>query len=258
MLGKYLKSKFEYAISIAFPRLRGGNDLKIYQVRSDVDKQLIKLVEGRIINIAAYSEYIENKSSEPILGFASKIIADSSSDLLKLLRAYNDFIELNMGSRELNLSLVDVMPIVQREVESYQVFANEWKLTLSLSQDSDVKGIRIRTDFELFCKMLKIIISSMIEVAPLNTALHMHATCDVGLKKFDLSIFEYYASGDYEDRKDLEIFWGSNALDLPLNREFGIELMLAKKILKILNGRATYQCYEGEGVSFRVVLPFNF
>ena len=235
-----------------------GERARPYQLRSDMVKRLSHDMRTTLTSIVGYSEFIESKTVEPVLGFTSKIIRESGSDLVRLFQSFYDLVQIEAGDAVLNLSDVDMMTAIRDVVRAHQMRASEWNVRLTLTRSPDMDFLKMQTDFVKFQQMLEIMTFATLQFAAPKSTLQLHVDYDERPGYVNLSFLEFGAGEDHPDVGFMEDFWSqSECPPMLLQKGPGIELALAKALLKFLKGTAAYRYLPNVGVNFRVTLPLK-
>ena len=250
-----IKGFFRPAMSFCFAR---SERTRPYQLRSDMVKRLSHDMRTTLTSIVGYSEFIESKTVEPVLGFTSKIIRESGSDLMRLFQSFYDLVQIEAGDAVLNLSDVDLMTTIRDVVRAHQVRASEWNVRLTLTRAPEMDFVKMQTDFVKFQQMLEIMMFSTLQFAAPKSTLQLHVDYDEQPGYVNLSFLEFGAGEDHPDVGFMEDFWMKDECPpMLLQQGPGIELALAKALLKFLKGAAVYRYLPNVGVSIRVTLPLK-
>ena len=241
-----------------FSKLWFLNAQKKYALRADRIQRLSHELRTSLTSIVGYSEFIESKTVEPVLGFTSKIIKESSSDLVRIFQSFYDLMKLDAGEVELVLSDVSLFEAIRDVIRGHQIRASEWNVQLTLTRTPDMDFLKIQTDFIRFQQMLEIMTFNMIKLAAPGSTVQLHVDYDEKAGFVNLSFLEFGAGEDHPDLNYLEKFWrGKESIPVHAQQGPGIDLVLAKALLIFLKGKATYRFVPSVGVNFRVILPLK-
>lgn len=231
---------------------------KKYALRADRVQRLSHDLRTSLTSIVGYSEFIETKTEEPVLGFTSNIIKESSSDLVRVFQSFYDLMKLDANEVELVLSDVNLFEAIRDVVRGHQIRASGCNVQLTLTRTPDMDFLKIETDYVLFQQMLEIMTFNMIKLATPGATVQLHVDYDEKPGFINLSFLEFGAGEGHRDLNYLEKFWRRKESG-PVHAQQGpgIDLILAKALLFLLGGRAKYRFIPNVGVSFRVIFPFK-
>jgi signal transduction histidine kinase len=258
MFNKKLLRRLKLISGKIFYFLRLTRHANVYQLRTDIVQRLSHEMRTTLTNIIGYSEFIENKAVEPVLGFTAKMVKESGADLVRHFQSFYDLVQLEAGETERNLMDVEVMLPIREVIRAYQIKAFEYKVRIILTRYPEMDFLKIRTDVVQFRKMLEIITFSVLQYLPPKSTLSLHVDYDEMPGFINLSFLEAEVSPDRPDIEFLSKFWKDDKCPpLLMQQGPGIELALAKALLSFLKGHAVY-CYEPNvGINFKISIPIQ-
>ncbi|MDR2915937.1 MAG: response regulator [Tannerella sp.] len=165
-----------------------------------------------------------------------------------------DFQKVDTGKEQLNLTGVDIVQLTVRRVQMFEAFARKRNIGLHFSS---CKDLYITSVDEL--KMEKVIdnlLSNAIKYSPSGGKVDV--TLDCGEKEWSLEVRDYGIGipGDAKEKLFREFYRGENAVNSKIVGS-GIGLLLVKDYIAMHNGHVHIDSKEGEGSSFRVVVPYE-
>ncbi|MBI5471260.1 MAG: response regulator [Ignavibacteriae bacterium] len=201
---------------------------------------------------------IEDTWAREKLGMAHR----NAEKLHDLINQLLDFSRIESGTMKIAATRGDVVPFVQRIVQSFHSWAEQKKQKLEfISSDEKIEGLFDRSNLE---KILNNLISNALKFSP-----------EKGEIIIRLSVAEYLAE-DRTQRKRMLISVsdtgiGISADHLPhiFDRFYrvddshviegtGIGLALTKELVELLHGQMTVESEVGKGTEFTVLLPLEF
>jgi signal transduction histidine kinase len=232
--------------------------IKRYKLRPDVIARLLHDIQISIEDIATYSEYIEEKTMEPMLGFASKVIRENSFDMIRLVNSFHDIERLDAGEIALELSDVDMMNLIRDVIAAYQVRATELKLRLIVTRAPGMDFIKIKTDLLRFQQMLDVITFSSLQFSMPHSTVQLHVDFDLNPDFICLSYTECGAGMLHPDIRLIERFWNGNYFNLLSEQGPGIEMVLARALLFLLKGSSSFRVNPSGEVNLSVLIPLEY
>lgn len=231
--------------------------IKRYKLRADVVDRLSHEMRTTLTDIVGYSEYIERRAIEPMLGFTSKIIRESGFDLVRLLNSFYDVVLLEAGDLNLIFSDVDMMELIRDVIRAHQIRASEREVKLILTRSPDVEFVKINTDSIRFVQMIDAVTFSAVRFAMPNSTVQLHVDFSEKSNFISLNFLEFGAGKVHPDVRLIEKFWNSKKYDFLQQQGPGIEMALAKALLLRLGGNSLFRVVPDAGVNFCLSIPIK-
>ena len=188
-------------------------------------------VRTLLTGIVGYAEFLEADSSVPMVGFTAKIIRESGQ-------------ALKAGRSNINLSNFDLLSLVCKAIDTSQAVAFNSQVHLVFSAESELSHIFTNSDNKKTLRVFNLIVNHVLQSALKHSVFSL--TLSVMNKKCALH-FEYENASDSE--RNLESnFWTNSSYQYQLQAGPGIELALAKELIKLLSWDVAYKV-SNEGVS---------
>lgn len=203
-----------------------------------------------LVGILGCASMIAEDTKEPLTQELANIINKSGQRLHETLNAILDLTRLETESLPVDLTQVDILPLIKN---TYEIFINEAKLKgLNLYLDVDEEEIIAFADLNLLKSVLSHLISNAIKYTEIGGVSIRAFTNEnkIIIKVVDTGI------GIPDSYRDI-IFEPFRQVSEGYNRQFegsGLGLTLTKKYVKLMNGRIWFNSKLGEGSAFFVEL----
>ncbi|MEP0861280.1 MAG: PAS domain S-box protein [Ignavibacterium sp.] len=203
-----------------------------------------------LVGILGCASMIAEDTKEPLTQELANIINKSGQRLHETLNAILDLTRLETESLPVDLTQVDILPLIKN---TYELFINEAKLKgLNLYLDVDEEEIIAFADLNLLKSVLSHLISNAIKYTEIGGVSLRAFTNEnkIIIKVVDTGI------GIPDSYRDI-IFEPFRQVSEGYNRQFegsGLGLTLTKKYVKLMNGRIWFNSKLGEGSAFFVEL----
>ncbi|AFH49754.1 PAS/PAC domain protein [Ignavibacterium album JCM 16511] len=203
-----------------------------------------------LVGILGCASMIAEDTKEPLTQELAKIINKSGQRLHETLNAILDLTRLETESLPVDLTQVDILPLIKN---TYEIFINEAKLKgLNLYLDVDEEEIIAFADLNLLKSVLSHLVSNAIKYTEIGGVSIRAFTNEnkIIIKVVDTGIGIPDSYGDI-------IFEPFRQVSEGYNRQFegsGLGLTLTKKYVKLMNGRIWFNSKLGEGSAFFVEL----
>jgi PAS domain S-box-containing protein len=205
--------------------------------------------------ILGFSEIIFEESSEPYIKELANYIQTSGKRLMKTLNSIMNLSQLEAGGNILLNEEFDLIHEIQIIINSFIPIANQKNLYLNF--------VYLHPSINLYSdkNLVQQIVSNLIDNALKFTSVG-GVTIGVNLVKISgKKIVEIKVTdsgiGIANEYKNL-IFKEFRQISEGIRRNYegsGLGLSLTKKMVKLLNGKITFESYQGKGTIFNVILP---
>lgn len=222
--------------------LRGG---RLNKTQHDVLlERLSHEVRTLLTGIVGYAEFLETDSAGPMVGFTAKIIRESGQALARVNAAYFDLKCLKDRSLYINSSAFDFAGVVSKVVDLSRPAAFDSSVYLVFYSESEPDCVWVNSDQSKVLQVLNSIIFWILQVAVKHSIFSVRLLVENG--RCVLS-FEYTNASNSERGLELD-FWTNSRYQYQLQAGPGIELALAKELIKLLGWNVGYRVGE-DGVS---------
>ena len=202
------------------------------------------------------AEDVQTDKSRTIL----QVMRRNANRLLKLINQLLDLSRLDAGKLSLHLQNVDVIPLMNGIVMSYESLAEMRNITLKI--DLPDQSLHTAVDVEKFENICHNLLSNAFKFTPndgkIDIAIDVHSDAELDQPYLDIRIRDT-GEGISADRLE-NIFNRFYQVDDSPNRAHegtGIGLALTKELVELHNGSISVTSKPGEGSAFTVRLPFG-
>ncbi|WP_158248845.1 sensor histidine kinase [Chromobacterium sinusclupearum] len=202
------------------------------------------------------ADYLRQSLREPEERETAELIFTSSEHLLSLVNSVLDLARIEAGRMTLDLMEVPVRKMMSSAVEAFRPMAEQKKLSLSLSLEMAEGEPEIYLlDKTRVVQILNNLLQNALKFTEFGWV-KVDAMVSGGLLRFDVS-----DSGPGIPREHQQyIFERFRQGTSFLTRQHGgsgLGLALARNLVRLLGGQISFESVEGEGTTFRVVLPLT-
>jgi len=203
-----------------------------------------------MINLA--KNIIEGSKEENIQSIAG-ILHEESLRLNFQISNIITAAEIESGSLEHYISLVDIKSLVDETLDSLQFLINEKRIELVL--DTNVHR-KFYQDKSMIQTVLSNLISNACEFSPFDSKVEVKVTEEEGMVKFE--IIDYGEGIDEQEHNDIfSMFNRTNTGKHKPVRGQGLGLSIVKELLDFLEGTYNIRSKVGTGTVFTFALPMK-
>lgn len=179
-----------------------------------------------------------------------KICLASAQNLLNLISLLLDISRLEDGAMPIEVSSVEVAPLVQRALETVRPIAHDKRITIQVLCDPDTP--RVCADAELILRVLQNLLDNAVKYSPADEGVLL----TVSLHEPSLVRFSIRDNGIGIKASDLEmIFLKFAQAGNQRQKGSGLGLTFCKLVVEAHGGRIWVESAPGKGSTFHFTLP---
>lgn len=200
--------------------------------------ELVRLSDSKIDEISTYFQII-NKEIDKAYNLIDDLLVISKH---------------NLSEKELNISQISLLPLVQKLLENFLPKAD--KKNISLHLQSDNPDVSLATDESLLERILENLLSNALKFSPFHKniwVLITQNTTSINIKIKD------EGQGFTEDDKELVFQKFQKLSAQPTGKETstGLGLSIVKIFTERLGGHISLESEKGQGSTFSLILPIK-
>lgn len=211
-----------------------------------------------LTGVVGYSEFIELTSTEPMMNFTAKIIRQSSQGLARISNSFFDLHLLETGQLSVNSTTFSISNLVQDVVRVNQKNALEKNVELSLKCSDDTYLFNMNSDLQKVKQVIDALVFGMVQTVDKDGAIRIDVALNFLKTYMELTIVSVHAQPDSHQLHLYEQFWSDSRYEFRLQEGPGIELALAKKMIKFLRGDIRFENYHYEHSRLILKLPLHY
>ena len=202
------------------------------------------------------SNFISNVSHELRTPVTVEVINKEAARLQKMVNDILDFSRLEAGNVKVVKELTNIVPLIEGELKSMQVLAEEKNITFSLIKEPDLPEIPINADS--IERALNNLISNAIKYSPENGRIKVRAEIARDPNYIEVSVEDQGCGIPEEHQKKIFERFYRVENDTHTVKGTGLGLHLVKiTIEKHHRGQVFVKSKPGEGSTFGFRLPIN-
>jgi len=196
-------------------------------------------------------EALEELSKQEILELM-EMVEQASRQMYYLVSNLLDVNAIESGKMNLNISSVDLLPILQASIAHYKSHAKAKQISLNLHL-SDQKYL-VLTDQNMIYQILDNLVSNAIKYSPINKKIDIYL-----FKELQMIRCEIQDEGPGLSESDQEKLFGkfTRLAPKPTANEHcnGLGLFIVKKLVEMMQGKVWCESELGNGCKFIVTFP---
>jgi signal transduction histidine kinase len=212
-------------------------------------------LKNPLSGIQAFSEEIKTNydglSKEEVIEFA-ELMSDSSSRMFALISNLLDVSAIESGKINLNIEPLNLLPIVQSVVQTYQTPASIKKITIHFNAPSQTYLVDI--DKNAVVQILDNLISNAVKYSPWKKSIYVSIQIEDSMVCCIVK-----DEGPGLTQTDQQKLFGkfSRLTNKPTNGEHstGLGLFIVKKLVDAMNANISCESEQGQGTTFTVYFP---
>lgn len=205
--------------------------------------------------IMGYAEFLENRTAEPMMNFTAKIIRESGSNLARSCNAYVDLQYVQRGQVRLSNTPFIFATLLHDLVSLYQPQALERSIHLQLIYHADAQTKSICADATRMRQVLDTVIFNTLQIAEAWDVIRIHLSWHEDKKYLKLVIESTEAKLEQNKLKLVEAFWNTDTYQFQLQEGPGVEMALAKSLIRLAGISARYELNQGRIGTLELQLP---
>lgn len=226
--------------------------------QSDLMERLSHELRTSLTGIVGYSEFVESNSSEPMVSFTTKIIRESSLDLVRTINSFFDLHRLELAQIQIVCSSFSIRMLVRDLVRIHQKQALDQGIAFVFTCSAKTLFTDMNSDVQRVRQVIDALIFGVVQSAKKGETIRVDVSLDEETKHPKLLIILSNSSSNGERMYLLRDFWNGTRYRFKLQEGPGVELALAKALIYFLQGDANYQSSSGELPRLIVRLPMQY
>ncbi len=207
-----------------------------------------------LTGIVGYSEFVESTSTEPMINFTAKIIRESSQGLARTSNSFFDLHRLTEGQLMLKQSSFSISNLLRDVVRDHQKLALEREVNLYSTCADETFLLEMNSDEQRVRQVLDALVFAAVQQAGKEQSVHVDVSFDEGKNYVQFVLNSSAVVIDHSQINLFKEFWANTAYTFRLQEGPGVELALARALIRLMNG---YVTYDALGLDDRIQLVVN-
>jgi hypothetical protein len=208
--------------------------------------------------IMGYAEYIHSSSQEPMIHFTSKIILESSVEMLHLVNDMLDMNKIKEDQLQLALSAFDVYDLLESVRQLHQARATRLNVQLQISTNQRTT-LKMTTDPYRLRQVLNNLVDNAITYNRPKGEVKLQLMHDDADNTMTFTVADTGPGMSREVQAQLFNDQTALAAEFPAKDKAGIGLglTLSRQLVRLMGGKLDYRTELGVGSSFYFTLPIH-
>jgi signal transduction histidine kinase len=211
-----------------------------------------------LTGIVGYSEFVESTSTEPMVNFTAKIIRESSQGLARTSNSFFDLHRLSERKMKLKLSSFSISKLVRDVVRDHQKLALEREVNLFFTCTDGTFLVEMKSDEQRVRQVIDALVFAAVQQVGKEQSVHVDVSFDEDKNYVQFILNSSAVVIDHTQINLFKEFWANTAYTFRLQEGPGVELALARALIRFMNGHATYDALRFDDLIQLVVnLPMH-
>ena len=209
-------------------------------------------IRTALTGVIGFSEYLNYKTQEPMVGVASEIVHQGSKNIMSMLSAYFELLRIKECNNDLDLSVFNVYEVVDSIVDDVRKHAKISAVKIILQCDDESWGIRILSDLRKFRYLIELLLRDFISVSRENELIQVEIESNEMVNKIKLSFTLCERIAPLYKK-----FWSDADFIYEKQEGPGIGSGFAKEFIRYVAGNVTPIVNDENQLCIEILFPIN-